>query len=64
MFFGGQTVTFGNFISEIGRVSIVVLIGLSDQETNDSFIRRLAPMNPARTMMIHKILAYFLVVEI
>ena len=31
MFSGGQTVTFGNFISDIGTVSKVVLIGLAAQ---------------------------------
>ena len=55
---------FGNFISEIGNVSVVVLIGLSDQESNDSLIRRLAPINPAKTMRIQNSLMYFWVVEI
>ena len=64
VFFGGQTVTFGNLISDIGKVSMVVLIGLSDQESKDSLIRRLAPTNPAITTRIQNNLAYFLVVEI
>ena len=64
MFFGGQTVTLGNVISEIGKVSIVVLTGLPDQESNDSLIIKLAPTNPAITTRIQNSLAYFLVVEI
>ena len=31
MFFGGHTVTLGNVNSDIGLVSMVVLMGLSDQ---------------------------------
>ena len=63
VFLGGQTVTFGNVISEMGKVSIVVLTGLSDQESNDSFISKLAPMNPDITTRIQKSLAYFRFVE-
>ena len=64
VFLGGQTVTFGNFISEIGNVSIVVLTGLSDQELNDSLMRILAPTNPVVTTRIQNNLVYFLLVEI
>jgi len=34
-FLGGQTVILGKFISDIGRVSIVVMIGLCFQLKND-----------------------------
>ena len=63
MFLGGHTVTLGNFISVIGLVSIVVLIGLSAQELNDWHIMVKAPVNPEMTTRIQKNLTNFLVVE-
>ena len=35
VFFGGHTVIFGNLISEIGLVSIVVVMGLDSHDWND-----------------------------
>ena len=35
LFLGGQTVTFGKSRFEIDKVSMVVVIGLSDQLEND-----------------------------
>ena len=51
-------------ISEMCKVSIVVLIGLSDQESKDSLMSRLAPTKPPMTTRIQNSLAYFRVVEI
>ena len=56
MFCGGQTVTFGRMILFIGKVSIVVLIGLSDQPLNDSLIKRDAPTNELMTIHIQNTL--------
>ena len=61
MFLGGQTVTLGKCISDIGKVSIVVEIGLFDQDAKDSWIKRDAPTNPAMTIDSQKSLANFLV---
>ena len=61
VFFGGQTVTFGNFISDMGTVLVVVLTGLSAQDWNDSQVRKVARINPMATMRIQKTLAHFLV---
>ena len=47
MFFGGHTVTFGNVISVIGLVLIVVVIGFSSHSWKDSKINIPAPVNPA-----------------
>ena len=63
MSFGGQTVTLGNLISDIGKVSSVVLMGLSSQDLNDSWIRKPAVQNPKVTTMIQKSLQPFLDVE-
>ena len=51
-FLGGQTVTLGNSSSEIGRVSIVVVIGLSAQLEKDWWIKTAAPEKPAMTTQI------------
>ena len=48
----------------MGKVSIAVLTGLSDQESNDFFMRKVAPIKPNVTTRIQKSLAYFRVVEI
>ena len=64
MFFGGQTVTLGNLILAIGKVSTVVFTGLSDQESNELLIRSPPPKNPVATTRIQKSLAYFRVLEI
>ena len=61
VFFRGHTVTFGNFNSDIGFVSIVVLIGLSDQLTNESLINKVAIVNPVATTRIQKNLVISLV---
>ena len=63
MFFGGQTVTLGNLISDIGKVSIVVLMGLSCHDLNDSRIRKPAVKNPKVTTVIQNSLQPFLEVE-
>ena len=63
MFFGGQTITLGNFISDIGKVSSVVLMGLSCHDLNDSWIRKPAIKKPKVTTMIQKSLQPFLDVE-
>ena len=64
MFFGGQTVTLGNFISAMGKVSTVVLTGLSDQDLKDALMIKLAPTKPVMTQRIQNSLAFLLVVEI
>ena len=48
----GQTVTMGKSMSEIGRVSIVVVIGLSAQLEKDCWIRTKDPVKPAMTTQI------------
>ena len=54
----------GNEISEMGRVSMVVDIGLSFQFLNDSWIKYPAPENPPATTRIQKSFIYLLVLEI
>ena len=63
MFLGGQTVTLGNLISDIGLVSIVVEIGLSDHALKDSSIRIKAAIKPAITTAVQMIRTCLLVVE-
>lgn len=63
-FLGGQTVTLGRRISEIGKVSTVVFTGFCDQESSDSLMSKLAATKPVITIEIQKSLTYFLVVEI
>ena len=48
-FLGGQTVTLGKSKSEMGRVSMVVEIGLSAQLEKDCWIKIAAPVKPAMT---------------
>ena len=57
-FFGGQTVTLGHVISDIGKVSIVVVIGLCSQWRKDCWIKRMDPVNPTKTTNIQKSLTY------
>ena len=64
VFFGGHTVTLGNVISDIGLVSIVVLIGLSDQFLKATLIKWPAIENPVITTRIQNTLVNFLDVEI
>ena len=63
MFFGGQTVTFGKVICEIGKVSMVVFTGFSDQSSNDWWINIAANVNPVKTTRTQNNLTLFLVVE-
>ena len=63
MFLGGQTVILGNIISLIGRVSIVVFIGLSVHDSNDRQIITAAPVKHAIITMIQKSLTCFLEFE-
>ena len=51
MFFGGQTVTFGKVISDIGLVSIVVVMGLSSHAWNDWYMMTPAPVKPPITVI-------------
>ena len=61
VFFGGHTETFGNVISDIGNVSIVVVIGLSSQFWKDWRMRKPANENPKITIRIQNIFRIFLV---
>ena len=45
-FFGGQTVTFGNLSSDMGRVSTLVEMGDSSQLWKDWWIKNPAVINP------------------
>ena len=60
VFFGGQTITLGKYILEIGRVSIEVETGLSVQLIKDWFIKILETENPTITTIIQKSLEYLL----
>ena len=62
MSLGGQTVILGNVISVIGCVSIVVFTGLSAQAWKDAKIKHAAPVNPAMTARIQRVLTWLLVV--
>ena len=53
--------TRGKLILEIGRVSMVVETGLSDQLLKDWFIRILAREKPRMTTIIQKSLEYLVV---
>ena len=53
--------TRGKSIFEIGRVSIVVETGVSDQLIKDWFIRILAKEKPRMTTIIQKSLEYLVV---
>ena len=53
--------TRGKSILEIGRVSIVVETGLSDQLIKDWFIRILEREKPTMTTIIQKSLEYLVV---
>ena len=46
--------TFGKVMSVIGRVSMVVLTGLSAQFSKDWYIMKPAPVNPPMTTRIQK----------
>ena len=63
LFLGGQTVTLGKVISVMGRVSTVVVTGLSSQALNDWYIIYPAPVNPAMTTRTQITLINFLVLE-
>ncbi len=56
LFLGGQTVTLGKSISVMGRVSMVVEMGLSAQLEKDWLIMTTAPVKPAMTTPSQKIL--------
>ena len=64
MLIGGQTVTLGKVISDIGLVSIVVLMGLWDQLVKAVLISRPDIVNPVNTTKIQKSLPTFPSVEI
>ena len=64
MFLGGHTITLGNTISDMGRVSMVVVTGLSFHSSKDLDIKTQAPVKPAMTTRTQNSLAYFLDVEI
>ena len=64
MFLGGHTMTLGYAISDMGRVSIVVVTGFSFHALKDLEIKNPAPVKPAMTTRIQKSLVYFLDVEI
>ena len=63
LFLGGQTVTFGKSRSVMGRVSMVVEIGLWAQIAKDWWIRNPATVKPLRTTNIQNSLMSRLVVE-
>ena len=52
VFFGGQTVSFGNFKSDIGDVSTVVFTGLALQDLKDSLMIKIAAVNPPTTITL------------
>ena len=52
LFQGGQTVTLGKSISVMGRVSMVVEMGLSAQLEKDCWIKTEATVKPAMTTQI------------
>ena len=56
LFRGRQTVTLGKSSSEVGRVSMVVEMGLSAQLEKDWLIMIPAPVKPAMTTHSQKIL--------
>ena len=60
LFLGGQTVTLGKSMSEIGRVSMVVEMGLSAQLEKDCWIKTAAPVKPAMTTQIQNSLTSLL----
>ena len=49
VFLGGQTVTLGKSSSEMGRVSRVVVTGLSAQLEKDCWIKTAATVKPVMT---------------
>ena len=49
VFLGGQTVTLGKSSSEMGRVSMVVVTGLSAQLEKDCWIKTAATVKPVMT---------------
>ena len=53
VFFGGQTVTFGKDISDIGNVWTVVLMGLSSQDWKDWWIKIPAKVKQVTSIVIH-----------
>ena len=63
MSLGGHTVTFGNVISVIGLVSIVVDTGLSAQAWKDALIKIPAQVNPVITTNIQNSREDLVVVE-
>ena len=60
VFLGGQTVIVGNVISIIGRVSIVVFIGLWFQLEKELMINKIAIENPEKMIKIQNNLEHFL----
>ena len=61
MSFGGHTVTFGNDNFLIGKVSMVVEIGFSDQVLKDSKIKNPAPVKQTIMTEIQKYFTSFFV---
>ena len=64
LFLGGQTVTLGKSMSVMGRVSMVVVMGLLAQLEKDCWIRMAAREKPANTMPTQSSLTSPLVLEI
>ena len=64
LFLGGQTVTLGKSISVIGRVSMVVEMGLSAQLEKDCWIKTPAPVKKVMTTETQNSLTRRLVLEI
>ena len=60
LFLGGQTVTLGKSISVMGRVSMVVEMGLSAQLEKDCWIMTAAPVKPVMTTQIQNSLTNLL----
>ena len=63
LFLGGQTVKWGKSRSDMGRVSMVVVMGLLAQLENDCWIRMAATEKPAVTTPTQISLTSRLVVE-
>ena len=64
VFFGGQTITFGNLTSSMWKVSSVVETGCSAQLSYDWLMRIPAPVMPPSTTQTQSSLSCLAVLEI
>ena len=64
LFLGGQTVTLGKSRSEMGKVSMVVEMGLLAQLEKDCWIKTAAPVKPVMTTQIQSSLINLLLAAV